>query len=86
MAYKDPERATAYQKRWAEENRDKRRAACKRWALSHPEQVKLRNKIGRTARGKVVHAEEMKKWRRSNPRAAKNADLKRSFGGHAGAI
>ena len=80
MAYADKEKGAAYAKAWAERNRDKTRAACKRWQSRNPLTVKENNRRSRTKRGKTVHAEEMRQWRKDNPRAAKSADLKKSYG------
>lgn len=55
-------------------------SAHQRWAARNPEKVRANNKRQRDSRGKAAHAAEMKEWRKRNPRAAKNADLKKSFG------
>jgi hypothetical protein len=59
---------------------EKAKAASKRWRERHPEAVKATNKRARDRRGKAIHAADMKQWRKNNPRAAKNADLKKRFG------
>lgn len=54
--------------------------AHQRWAARNPEKVRANNKRQRDRRGKDVHNAEMREWRKNNPRAAKNADLKKRTG------
>lgn len=53
---------------------------AKKYRARHPDRVRETNRIQHARRNKAAHNAEMREWRKNNPRAAKNADLKKVYG------